>query len=347
MIKVIKGNIFDSTCDLLIIPCSHGGYVTSSIARELYRYSIPKPFGLTKAGEVRFTSKTGLFDNAMEIGYAASVDDDENHSTPEIIRDILTRIKDHCRTKIAQRKDSPYTISLPLLGTGAGGVPSKTAFSIIKEVFASQEDMTVWVHAFSDRVYQTIQEENTSPEEIHTPVVFISYSRTNQDNVQWVRELACKLRANGVDAHLDQFRLKAGENLPQWMCSEILKADKVLLICDQSYIEKADSRQYGVGWENMIIQGDMLMHQNSIKYIAILREKELEDKLPPPLKANYALGWANPEREEEWFKELLFHLFECSREPALGKIPKYIREGLHQGKELSTPHITSDGKEEA
>ena len=86
----------------------------------------------------------------------------------------------------------------------------------------------------------------------------------------WVVQLACRLRENGVDARLDHFHLKPGMDVPQWMTNELIKARRVLLVCDVHYAEKADMRKAGVGWETMIIQGDMLVQgeQNS-KYIVI------------------------------------------------------------------------------
>lgn len=68
--------------------------------------------------------------------------------------------------------------------------------------------------------------------------------------------------------------------MPQWMTNELIMADKVLLICDKYYAEKADNRKGGVGWETMIIQGDMLSKQEQNKYIAILRDKDIDQSLP-------------------------------------------------------------------
>ena len=73
-----------------------------------------------------------------------------------------------------------------------------------------------------------------------------------------------------MDARLDQFLLKPGMDIPQWMTNEIVKASKVILVCDSSYVIKADTRSAGVGWESMIIQGDILSHgTTSRKYIPI------------------------------------------------------------------------------
>ena len=54
------------------------------------------------------------------------------------------------------------------------------------------------------------------------------------------------------------------------MTNELLKANKVLLVCDSHYAAKADMRKAGVGWETMIIQGDMMLQgEMNTKYVVI------------------------------------------------------------------------------
>lgn len=45
-----------------------------------------------------------------------------------------------------------------------------------------------------------------------TPRIFLSYSWTSEEHVQWVLELAERLRADSVDAVLDQWDLKEGHD---------------------------------------------------------------------------------------------------------------------------------------
>lgn len=112
----------------------------------------------------------------------------------------------------------------------------------------------------------------------------------------------------GVNARLDMFHLKAGQDLPQWMTNELIMADKVLLICDKYYAEKADNRKDGVGWETMIIQRDMLSRQEQNKYIAILRDEDIDRSLPIYVKSRYALNWANEDHGNKEFDELLLFI---------------------------------------
>lgn len=117
--------------------------------------------------------------------------------------------------------------------------------------------------------------------------------------------------------------------MAQWMTNELLMADKVILICDRYYAKKADSRKGGVGWETMIIQGDM-MNASSDKYIFIVREENIDDGIPMYAKTKYSLQWNEQEVSDEDFKELLYQIFDCEVEPELGEIPIDIISKMKQ-----------------
>ncbi|MEY2195729.1 SEFIR domain-containing protein [Neobacillus sp. BF23-41] len=81
------------------------------------------------------------------------------------------------------------------------------------------------------------------------PKVFISYSWSSEEHKKWVLNLAEKLVSeSGVDVILD-----LGHDRFQFMEESIKLADKVLVICDKTYCEKANGRLGGVGTETIII----------------------------------------------------------------------------------------------
>lgn len=49
------------------------------------------------------------------------------------------------------------------------------------------------------------------------PRVFISYSHDSQSHKKWVMDFAIRLRNSGVDAILDQWELKPGDDLTHFM----------------------------------------------------------------------------------------------------------------------------------
>jgi hypothetical protein len=103
------------------------------------------------------------------------------------------------------------------------------------------------------------------------PSVFISYAWEDGIN-QWVRELASRLRSDGVDARIDQWDTVLGDQLTEYMEQSIRENDFVLIICTPTYKSKSDARRGGVGYEGHIITGEVLTKTNDRKFIPVLRK---------------------------------------------------------------------------
>lgn len=88
------------------------------------------------------------------------------------------------------------------------------------------------------------------------PKIFISYSWASSERVL---ELAERLMANGVEVILDKWDLKEGQDKYAFMEQSVTDKtiDKVLIVCDKSYAEKANQRTGGVGDETVIISPDL------------------------------------------------------------------------------------------
>jgi hypothetical protein len=320
VIRIKHGSIFDSKCDLLVIPCNSGGGVTSSVFKDLESRNLPIrvgsiPFGKTHFLEIRY-------ENANTLAYAASVDGRTISSNHTAIANIAREIREYCK------QNSILSVNTPLLGSGAGGMSPIDSFTALREELESDTRTTYTVFCFTREAYQNISAvyEPPTDAEIARPRVFISYAGNDPDNAAWVKGLAKVLRENGIDARLDVFHLKPGFDLPQWMTNEVILANKVLLVCDSHYMQKADFRKGGVGWETMIIQGDMLAQgDNKQKYIAIVREEQVEKALPIYIRSKFALNWGKKPISSDQLKELVLLLFDCDIEPELGDIPEYVR----------------------
>lgn len=322
MIKLINGSIFGDKCDLLIVPANNLGGVTHSIHEAINGNGLPYLHKHIEIGDVQFIQVTNRFSNALTIGYAASVDVSTESSSELILESIAKKIKNYCYNQSLQK------VNIPLLGTGSGKLSAHSSYAVLKKEFENDTWIMLCLYIPSEDTYHELVKESTSSTNsgIKNPRVFISYTGTDNNNREWVKELACKLRSNGVNARIDMFHLKPGQDLPQWMTNELMMADKVLLICDKYYAQKADDRNGGVGWETMIIQGDMLSKQQQNKYLAILRDSDIDQSLPIYVKSKYALNWAKDDITDEDFNELLLHLFDCDIEPPIGEIPAFIRK---------------------
>lgn len=326
MIQLFQGSIFSSKCDLIIIPCNDMGGVSAVIQEELIANKLPHLNKPIKTGEVVYIQSIGDFENASMIGYAASVDVVTHASDENILREILRSIKQCCY------EQSLHKINIPLLGTGAGQLCPKTSWDIMNSEFGEDTNLQLCVYAIMSYMYnELVSEKNIKINNcIRNPRVFISYTGTDIENRKWVKDFACKLRKSGINARLDMFHLRPGQDLPQWMTNEIIMADKVLLICDKYYTEKEDNRNGGVGWETMIIQGDMLSRQEQNKYIIIQREPNIDQSLPIYVKSRYALNWSDEDVSENDFNDLLLYLFDCDLEPPIGEIPNFVIERLRR-----------------
>lgn len=321
MIQIIQGSIFDSKCDLLIVPCDSGGGVTSSVLSNLNNRGLPVNIGSIPYGKVHFRESNYEFANT--VGYAASVDFNTVSSDSSALKQIANEIVSYAK------KNQIGIVNIPLLGAGAGGLTPIESFDALTSVFTDEHEITFNIFCFTRETYQNISaasEKAPKDDKIKHPRVFISYAGNDKHNAVWVKKLAEILRKNGVDARLDVFHLKPGFDLPQWMTNEVIMADKVLLICDKYYMDKADFKRGGVGWETMIIQGDMLAQgDNKQKYIAIIREEEAKNALPIYMKSKFAFNWGKEAIiKDDRLKELVLCIFDCDIEPALGSIPDYV-----------------------
>ena len=153
--------------------------------------------------------------------------------------------------------------------------------------------------------------------------VFISYSWTSDEYISSVLQLAKDLRHDGVDVILDQWDLKTGQDRFQFMEQSIVKADKVLILCDHAYADKANGREGGVGVETAIITPDVYGHSKQEKFIPVAMESF--DNLPIYLKSRIAVDM-RPGKRKSGYDELLRLIYEkpVHVKPELGEKPRWL-----------------------
>ena len=90
---------------------------------------------------------------------------------------------------------------------------------------------------------------------IENPKVFISYCGSNEEYINKVVDFAKRLRSNGIDVVLDQFQMKLGNDMNNFMekCINDKTITNVLILLSPDYKTKADSRSGGAGIETQII----------------------------------------------------------------------------------------------
>lgn len=153
--------------------------------------------------------------------------------------------------------------------------------------------------------------------------MFMSYSHDDQAHKDWVLTLATRLVANGVDVLLDQWDMRLGGDLPRFMEVGLVGARRVLAVCSATYVEKANSGQGGVGYEKMILTGQLMRDVTTDRIIPVIRNNPLTEVLPTFLSSRLYVDFRDEQAFEARYTELLrdIHGQPVAPRPALGPNP--------------------------
>ena len=162
--------------------------------------------------------------------------------------------------------------------------------------------------------------------------VFISYSRTTPAHEEWVIALAQRLVSDGIEAVLDKWDLKPGHDkfvfMEQMVHAE--DVDKVLIVLDKKYAEKANGRAGGVGTETVIISPEVYKSMLQNKFIPVVAELDDEGQVPLPtyLSGKIFIDLSNSERFEEGYENLIRDIYQrpATARPKMGTPPAYLFE---------------------
>jgi hypothetical protein len=164
------------------------------------------------------------------------------------------------------------------------------------------------------------------------PKLFISYSWTSAEHEKWVLNLATELRDNAVDVIIDKWDLKAGYDAHAFM--EKMATDpsiqKVVIVCDRVYAEKADGRSGGVGTETQIISPEIYAKEDQNKFVAVVTEKDDQGKafLPVYYRSRIYIDLSDSDLYARNFEHLLRWIYDKPLyiKPELGKKPAFLND---------------------
>jgi hypothetical protein len=134
---------------------------------------------------------------------------------------------------------------------------------------------------------------------------FISYSWDNDNHKNWVRDLAARLRNDGIDVTLDQWHLVPGDQLPEFMERSVRESDFVLILCTHKYKERSNNRIGGVGYEGDIITAEFMATRNHRKFIPILRQQSWTDSAPNWLSGKSYIDFSSSSYLQKSYDDLL------------------------------------------
>ncbi len=154
------------------------------------------------------------------------------------------------------------------------------------------------------------------------PTVFISYSHDDEEHKGWVLKLANRLVNNGVNAILDQHDLSLGGDLPSFMENGLSNESRIICVCSERYTAKANSGQGGVGYEKMIMTGELLQNINTNWIIPIIR-KNPSSKVPKFLTGKIYADFNSDNAFEKEYEKLLREIINLPLQPKpkLGESP--------------------------
>jgi len=153
--------------------------------------------------------------------------------------------------------------------------------------------------------------------------VFISYSHDNPEHKRWVGELASRLVKSAIDTIIDQWETGFGDDLPKFMEQSIDRADRVLVICSDAYVQKADDGKGGAGYEAMIVTGELVKNLTMNKFIPVIRQPRGNTKKPKFLETKCHIDFSNDKEFENRLEELIREIHKAPKfpKPKLGKNP--------------------------
>ncbi|HFJ9403443.1 TPA: SEFIR domain-containing protein [Bacillus paranthracis] len=162
------------------------------------------------------------------------------------------------------------------------------------------------------------------------PKIFISYAWTSPEYQETITKFAQRLMENGVEVIIDVWDLKPGHSMFAFMESMVTDQtiDKVLVICNKSYAEKAASYDGGVGTETQIIGPHIYNKVKQEKFIPVILEREENGKDHIPVHMDGRIYIDLDRNFEKGFEELLRLLYKqpLLRKPRLGSAPTYLFE---------------------
>lgn len=146
------------------------------------------------------------------------------------------------------------------------------------------------------------------------PEVFISYSHDSEEHKDWVLQIATRLRLNGVNVILDRWDLKLGSNLTYFMERGLSNSHRVICICSEFYVKKANDGIGGAGYEKQIITSELIKYQDTDWVIPLIKNNPTSKKTPIFLTGRLYINFDEQNSYEKNYQKLLRDLL---NEPVL------------------------------
>jgi hypothetical protein len=137
------------------------------------------------------------------------------------------------------------------------------------------------------------------------PIVFISYSHDSAEHKRWVEDLARTLHSKGIEVLLDEWHVKPGGDVTHFMEQSIARADRVLLICTEKYVQKVDNRKGGAGYEAVVSIAELVKDLTTTKFVPVVRQKRSTKQIPRCLGVRYYINLSHGSSYKKELEKLI------------------------------------------
>jgi len=111
-------------------------------------------------------------------------------------------------------------------------------------------------------------------------------------------------------------------DLTHFMERSVRESDRVLMVCTETYAQKARERQGGVGYEQMLVTGQMMRAVGTAKFIPIIRQRAHPYDLPGDFAGRSYIDLSGGPYQQDNFQNLLRELHDVGVSlPPLGPRP--------------------------
>ena len=174
------------------------------------------------------------------------------------------------------------------------------------------------------------------------PSAFISYSWDHDAHKEWVRVLAQRLRADGVDVTLDRWATVPGDQLPAFMERAIRENKFVVIVCTPRYKSRSDAREGGVGYEGDIMTAEAMTQRNHRKFIPVWRSGSWAEAAPSWLAGKYYINLTGETYSERDYADLVRTLLGIRETaPPLGEPMATLRSPANGLPDAASPGLGS------
>jgi hypothetical protein len=261
---------------------------------------------------------------AILESYQTAFADANKTPSDDDFRKILEEAQAACEQQI---KNSSAAVHNFVVSRGGSGFPPGLMESALSQIRTSSghghdqvlREWKIWRDKTRLLRSQKVEARHTS-----APVsdkgermrsAFISYSWDDEPHRDWVRRLAERLRADGVDVSIDRWGTAPGDQLPAYMEKAIRDNQFVVIVCTPRYKRRSDAREGGVGYEGDIMTAEVMTSQNNRKFIPVLRSGKWTEAAPSWLAGKYHIDLTGDPYSERQYEDLVRTLLEIRETP--------------------------------